>query len=205
MPRYPIEPKTRTELLNIATPDTANQPECLPYELYDTQPFVNTTTLNLQYFVAVNADKTLSNMEAAAALPDPQFFEIWFITVDYLFPTMTTVASVQGNANDIHILQHSIRGTLQLSISNKTVGLFPLNGVHSAGGPMGLDSGVVATSQQSGNNGVQDGGLWMAGQVILPPKVNFTVSINFAATSTLNTNNLNIQVGLIGVLHRRVL
>ena len=205
MPRYPITPKSRVDLLNIATPDTANQPECLPWELWDTQNFVNTTTLNLSYFVAVNADKTLSNMEAAAALPDPQFFEIWFVTVDYLFPTMTSAAAVTGNANDVHILQKSLRGSLSLSISNKTVGTFPLNAVHSVGGPMGLDSGVIATSQQSANNGVQDGGLWTAGQIILPPKVNFTVAISFAATGTLATNNLPIQVGLIGVLHRRVL
>ena len=205
MPRYPIEPKDRTTLLNVATPDTANQPECLPWELWDTQTFVNATTLSLSYFTAVNADKTLSNMDAAASLPDPQFFEIWFINVDYLFPTMTSVASVQGNANDIHILQQSLRGILTLTISNKTVGQFPLNMIHSAGGPMGLDSGVIATSQQIGNNGVQDGGLWCGGQIILPPKVNFTVAISFTSTGTLNTNNLGIQVGLQGVLHRRVL
>lgn len=207
MPRYPIVPKDRKTLLNIATPDTANQPEAIPHIAYDTQPFVNATTINLPYFTSLPAggDKTLSNMDAAGAFPDPQFMEVWFFTVDYLFPTMSSVAAVTGNLNDVHILNHSVRGILELSISNKITGQYPLTAVHSLGGPMGIDSGVVATSQQSAVNGVQDGGLWTGGQIIIPPKVNFTVTLRFSGVATLNTNNLNIRVAMTGVLHRRVL
>jgi len=206
MPRYLIKAKTRQRLLNLATPDSAGQPEALPWVLYDTQTFVNASTTQLQFFQTVQSDKTLGNMEGAGALPDPQFFEIWYITVDFLFPAVTTNAGVAGDMNDLLIFENAGRATIEISMSNKVTGPWPVRSAHASGGPIGtIASAVVTNTQNYSNNGPQDGGLWIGGQIVLPPKVNFAVTLRLAAVQTLNTNNLPICVGLHGVLHRRVL
>ena len=207
MPRYLIKAKTRQRLLDLATPDSSGQPEALPWALYDnSQNFVNASTTALQFFQVVQGDKTLGNMEGAGALPDPQFFEVWFLTVDYLFPAVTTAAAVTGNVNDIHILDNSVRGTIEVNMSNKVTGPWPIRAAHASGGPVGVISHNIATaSQQFGTNGVQDGGLWIGGQIILPPKVNFAVTLRWSGVATLATNNLPICVTMHGTLHRRVL
>ena len=38
MPRYPIVAKSRQTLLDLATPDSASQPEAVPQIFYDTRP-----------------------------------------------------------------------------------------------------------------------------------------------------------------------
>ena len=208
MPRWPIVAKRRQTLLDLATPDTAGQPEVVPAIYYDTQSYVSTTTTLLTFFAAVNADRTLSNMDASGAFPDPQFFEIWFIGIDYLFPAVSTSGAVAGNVNDLAVLLNANRGIFTLQLSNKNYGPFPQRLAHGLG-PVApgtqLFQNSNATSQQAAGNGVPDGGFWVSGQIVIPPKVNFAMLLQWGAVTAIAATPLNICVQLIGTLHRRVL
>lgn len=206
MPRFPIVPKQRNTLYNIATPESAAQPECIGWQLYDTQSLTSGTTTTLTYFGATQTDKTLCNMESAGQLPDPQFFEVWFMSAEFQFPAVSTNAAVGGNITDVLEVIYHQRATFELSLSNKTYGPWPLSAAHAVGGVTGYVSSTVATSsQQFGQNGVQDGGYWVGGQIVLPPKVGFAVTVRLAGVPTLSLTPLPIRFSLIGVLHRRVL
>jgi len=207
MPRFPIVPKRRQTLLDLATPDTAGQPEVIPATYYDTQAYTSASTTALTFFSAVNADRTLSNMDASGAFPDPQFFEIWFISIDFLFPAISTDAAALGNLDDLLKLTNQQRGTFTLQLSNKNYGPFPIRVAHGSGpvSQSSIESSTVVASHQAASNGVADGGFYVGGQIVIPPKVNFAVILNWAAAATLKTTPLNVCVQMMGVLHRRVL
>lgn len=209
MPRYPIVPKSRQTLLDLATPDTASQPEAVPQTFYDTQAYTSTTTVTQTFFQATNADRTLSNMDAAGQFPDPQFFEIYYIQFDFLFPAISTNAGVGGNLDDMTRLLNGGRGIFTLQLSNKNYGPWRIRSAHGAGpfmpGGMVNQNATAATTQQIGVNGFPDGGMWIGGQIVIPPKLNFSIVTTFAAAQTIATTPLNIRCSLVGTLHRRVL
>lgn len=208
MPRIKVVPYNRAQLDAMASPSTVRQPEAYPAEFYDTATFVNASTLALTFFQNTNADKTLSNMDAAASFPSPQYFIVHYLTVDYLFPTLSTAVTAAGNLDDLHRLMNGTgRGTFTLSISGKPYGPFRLRTAHSAGGPVGFGWGqapAAPNEQQYGHVGPHDGGYCFNGALVIPPTTNFAVVLNFGAVQTLNTNNLLIQVGLFGVIYRKV-
>ena len=76
MPKIRVVPRTKQQLVAMAVPESANQPEALPWYIYDTQVYVSGATVRLQFFQNVNVNKALSNVEGGGQLPDPQFFEI---------------------------------------------------------------------------------------------------------------------------------
>lgn len=206
MPRWPIVPKKRDTLYNIATPDSAAQPEAIGWALYDTQAITSTVTTTLVFYTATNADPTLSNMEGSGQLPDPQFFEIWYMGCELLFPGVSTDAATLGDIDDVLKIIYAQRATFEINLSNKKYGPWPLSFAHGNGGATGFISQTVATvSQQFGQNGVQDGGWWVGGQIVIPPKVGFNVTVRMAAAPTIKTTPLNARFSMIGTLHRRVL
>ena len=205
-PRFPVVPKRRDTLYNIATPESAAQPECLAWALYDTQSLTTAVTTTLTFFGATNTDQTLTNMESSGQLPDPQFFEVWFMGAEFQFPAVSTSAAVAGNLTDLLEVIYHQRATFELNLSNKKYGPWPLSMAHGNGGATGYVSSTVATSsQQFGQNGVEDGGYWVGGQIVLPPKVGFNVTVRLAGAATLTLTPLPIRFSLIGVLHHRVL
>lgn len=202
---------TAGQLAAAANPQAANQPEAMPWFLYDTQAVTSTVTTSLSFFTAVNADKTLSNMESSGQLPDPQYFIIHYVTCDILDPPIANAghaASALGPVNDIDVLLKTQRATFTFSMSNKQYGPFPLTLCHGTGGATGNGTATY-TAEASvwyGNNGiVGSGGFPFLGSLVIPPKVGFNVTVNFAAAPTITTSPLNVRLGLAGVLYRRVL
>ena len=208
-----VRPKTRAQLMAIANPESANQPEAIPWVLYDTQTYISGTTTQLRFFANTNADQTLSNMESAGQLPDPQWFEVHYVMLTSLAtPSASDVIAVgaAGAINDLELLLKAGRGTFQLNLSNKNYGPFPLTNLHASGGTTGEFSGgggTIATVDivQLANNGTFDGGWCVGGSIVFPPKVGWNWNVAWAAAQTLAAGNTLLRMELAGVLYRRVL
>lgn len=201
------------QLAAAANPALANQPEAIPWILYDTQTYTSGTTTTLSFFASTNNDKTLSNMESSGQLPDPQYLIVNYVTCDILVsPSVTTTAAVTGALNDIELLLKAARATFTLSMSNKNYGPFPLRACHPLGGATGIiaaegtETAAARNIFQAANSGIPgSGGFPFMGALVIPPKVGFGITVNFAAAQTLAGGNPNIQIGLAGILYRRVL
>ena len=207
--RIKIRPKTRAQLAMLANPESANQPEALPWVLYDTQSWVTAVTNSNTYFGTVQGDKTLGNMEGPGQLPDPQYFEIAYWGLDFLFAAVNTAApavTISPQADLISFL-FTNRGTFEFNISNKRIGPFPMSFFHASGGPTGYGWTNSATTGrfEYANNGIFDGGFCVENAIIIPPKLGFDVTLRTAAAVTLGVTPLNVRAWMAGVLHRRVL
>jgi hypothetical protein len=201
-----VERLTRRQLDAMANPELAGEPEALPWVLYDTQLLTSGTTTTMTFFQTVQADKTLSNMESQGQLPDPQYFRVFGIGCDILAPPTFLANVITGAINDIEVILKTQRGIFTLQQSNKGYGPFPLTFLHGSGGATGAIAASYTAPQnfQQANNGIFDGGFPVAGSYVIPPKVGFSVRLDFAAAPTLS-GNIQIRVWLFGVLYRRVL
>lgn len=199
--RVPVKPKSLAQLRLQSNPQAVEggQSEALRWTLYDTQTYVSTATRQLRYFQTTNQDLSLSNMEAPASLPNPQYFEIFYFGADVLLPAAVTAWE------DMIALILTGRPTFTFSISNKTYGPFPLSYFHASGGVTGFGyTTVAATGTEYANNGTFDGGYCVDGAITIPPVTNFSVTLDWPAALTLAADTL-IRVNMDGVLHRKVL
>lgn len=201
---------TAAQLAAAASPSSAGQPEALPWFLYDTQLITSAATTEASFFQTVQVDKTMGNMESAGQLPDPQYFIIHYVTCDILDPPIANAghaATALGPVNDIDVLLKTQRATFTFNMSNKTYGPFPLTLCHGTGGATGNGTATY-TAEASiwyGNNGIiGSGGFPFLGSLVIPPKVGFSINVKFAAAPTLS-GNINMRIGMAGVLYRRVL
>lgn len=207
--RFPVKPKPRAQLAAMANPELANQPEALPWVLYDTQAWTTAVTASQQYFLTQQGDKTLGNMEGPGQLPDPQYFEIWYWGIDFLFAAVNAAApavTISPQADLVNALWVN-RMTWLFAISNKNIGPFPATFMHASGGPTGFGWSNSATTArfEYANNGLFDGGYCVADAIVIPPKLGFVVTLATFAALTLGVSPLNIRAWQAGVLHRRVL
>ncbi len=208
MARMRVVARTRPALARAANPQSAKEPEALPWVLFDTQSWTTAVDATKTYFTAVQNDKTLGNMEGPGQLPDPQYYEIHYIGCDFLLQEQfQAAAAATGPITDILQFLFAQRGIFTFNISNKRVGPFPLSFLHASGGATGYVSTNSATTGkvEFANNGIFDGGFCVGGALLIPPKVSFDVTVQLAAAPTLNTSPLNVRVWLAGALYRRVL
>lgn len=204
-------PRTRAELEALVNPDRANQPEVVPWQLYDTQSVATGNTGPFTFFVAQNNDKTLSNMEGPGQLPDPQYFEVFYVACDILqIPTLTDGTSVNAAAANVENILKTCRATFTLNIANKRYGPFSLTMAHSTGGATGFGYAEGATAAGATvavvNNGIPgSGGFPFSGAVVIPPKNGFDVTVALGTATTLVSGPVNVRMSLVGNLYRRVL
>jgi hypothetical protein len=206
LPWLPI--LTSAQLMAASNPVNAGQPEAIPWFLYSTKTYTDNSTTRLTFFDSVENDKTLSNMETAGALPDPQFMIVHYVTCDILREPTTAAGGVDGAINDIELLLKATgRAIFTFKMSNKDYGPFPLTLCHSTGGATGVVAGTFTAEEQiqQANNGIPgSGGFPFGGALVIPPKVGFSVVLEVAAAVNL-TADVRIRMGLAGVLYRRVL
>jgi hypothetical protein len=204
--------QTRAELERNANPASAGQNEALPWFLYDTQDIVTAVTTPLTFFAGTQSDPSLGNMKSAGQLPDPQYFIVHYVTCDLLVkPTLGITAAVTGGLSDIAEIIKTSRANFTINLSDKLYGQFPLSLCHSTGGETG---GIMAMNNtaaptinnlQWGNNGNPgSGGFPIGGALVIPPKVGFSLVVNFGTAPTLSAT-VKCRMGLAGVLYRRVL
>lgn len=207
MPKIRVVPRTKQQLVAMAVPESANQPEALPWYIYDTQTYVSGTTVRLQFFQNVNVNKALSNVEGGGQFPDPQFFEIHYFALDIKQQVQSLGAlTAAGPLDDVQQLVLNSGGYFKFEQSNKIYGPFPLTVLHCTGGVTGFGWGtfVAPQSKEYANNGVMDGGMCVAGAVVIPPKVNYSITMEWPTALTL-TGDTALRMSMFGVLHRRVL
>jgi len=200
-------PKAAVEA--AATPSSGHAQESIWHQLYDTQTYVSAATTRLVFFNAANADRTLTNMEQAGALPRPQSLQLHNICCDLLSltPVSTAAGGIAGVLNDMALLllASASRPTFTLSISQKSYGPYSLTLLHGTGGPAGFGWGTFTAEESIQYSRNDPGPGWnYFGRVIIPEQVNFNLEMNWAAAQTL-TGDTRVRCSLFGVLNRRVL
>jgi hypothetical protein len=212
--RFPIRAYTRAQLEMLSKPAGANQPEALPHVLFDTHQYLTGATLRLVFFQTVVADKTLSNMEAAGQLPDPQYFQIYNVGVDIMLDVSEDKlgsGSLLSAADDVQLLTIFSHPTLTLTVAGKRlISGVPLSHFHCSGGVKGFTDGTWTAAAVSVNylawglNSHPDGGWHTDGTLFIPPKQAFDVVIEWAGVVATCASPL-IRVWMAGVWSRRVL
>lgn len=199
--RQPPEP---IALWQQQSTPTSQEPEVVPYVFYDTQQYPAAGLAGgLNYFANVNADSTLSNMQTAGSLPNPQWFKVFKVFVDILgVPTAAGLADARGPVNDIELITKSARATLTFTMANKTYGPWPLTFFGSSGGlqnpvAVTLAAGAIYTAGSLRDNG----GFPINGSVIIPPQVNFGWTLNGVNTIAISAAT-QIRVSMAGLLAR---
>lgn len=207
------QPVLKTDELKAqANPSSAGVNEATPWFLYDTQDIATAVTTQVNFFTGVQADRSLGNLVSAGQLPDPQYFIVHYVTCDLLVkPTLGVTAAVTGALSDVEEILKAGRANWTLNISDKLYGPFPLTLCHATGGGTG---GIMAMNNtaaptinnlQWANNGLPgSGGFPFLGSLVIPPKVGFSLALNFGAAPTLSAT-VKARMGLAGVLYRRVL
>lgn len=210
--RHPVQSKTMAQLARQANPQAVagGQSEALPWILYDTQPVTTGVTVQLTFFGATVADRTLSNMPAGGQLPDPQFFEVYYFGFDVLQPVTSTATGVTGAWDNVQnlVMDQAQRPTWEFTISDKRIGPFPLSFCHTSGGVTGFgfnEAAAGTVKSEYANNAIPDGGFCAAGAITIPPKVSFDVVVNYAAAPVIIGGPIQCRFWMAGTLHRRVL
>lgn len=220
MPKIAIQvAQSYDALVKAVNPLTGNAPESVPWWFYDTQLYTSAATVSSVFFAAPQASRDLGNLPTGGALPDPNFFAIHYLNVDFMqnaagtpYTTTAGIGAAVTNAgalNDVGSLLLSGRGRITLTISDKAYGPWPL----SVTGGTGAALGFLAIAGLSGAGNAQrsdfgynalTGGAYIGGKVIIPPKVGFQVQLDWPAALTL-TGNYQVRVTMYGVYYRRVL
>jgi hypothetical protein len=205
-------PYDSQQLYDLSNPQQANQPEVVPWQLFDTQSLATATSAPLVFFQTINADKTMSNMEGPGQLPDPQHLIVHYVALDILqVPTATVLANEPNGAlANVENILKTCRATFEFNMSNKRYGPFSATMCHSTGGATfaGYGYGTAANGTSSGvvNNGIPGtGGYPFSGALVVPPKIGFDVTIRFGANVTLAPTPVLLRISLVGALYRRVL
>jgi hypothetical protein len=211
---FKVEAKPRAVLEVQAKPESANQPEAVPWILWDTQLFTTASTTSLTYYQTVQSNKSLGNMEGPGQLPEPQYFEVVRIGADIQTPpSVASGATANDGAllNVYHLLfgdaytTGAEQGIWTFKMSSKEQGPFPLSFLHASGGPTGYGWGTATNSFNYANNGIIGGGWPVNKSITIPPKINFSMVLTWGGTIAVTGGPIPIRIWMAGVLHRRVL
>lgn len=194
-------------LASQTRPTDTRLPEAMPYVLYDTQTYPAAGIAHLDFFQAVQGDKTLGNIEVAGTLAAPQFFDIWSIKLDILSTPSATIAdTAAGIVNDAELILKAARATWTITLASKTLGPIPAtylgaSGIIRAGFDTGRAAAAGAIIQQLG--GIDNGGFPINGAVTLPPAQRFGFGMDFVPAQAVSGNTL-LRVSFHGILYRKV-
>lgn len=203
-------PKAYETLVQLSRPQRADQPEALPWVMYDTQQYAAAGSATLTYYSSTAAsltDPTLSNF-ANGTLETFQFFEFHREFLSFLAAlSVTTTAAVTGAANDVDLLHKAARGTRTLSIGQKSQGPFPIDYFGRPGGAefaVAMEGTETAPARNilQGGTTVMNGGFPHGGAYVLPPQSKMTITLGF--NSTAINAAMNIRHSVLGIFHRRV-
>lgn len=212
--QHPNKVKTLAELSAGITPLIPGQPERIPWTWYDTQTYTSGTTVVLDFFQSVNADKNLSNMVAAGQIPNPQFFDLYQASVSYLIPiTSSGLVAAPTATGAITDVRNLCNGAVLFQVANKDYFQGSQFMLPCGGGPevalasTGTFAAPNIAQHQFANNGIPDlrnrYSFW--GDITLPPTQNFLWRLTWSAALTLLAGNSAIRVWMDGYLYRRVL
>lgn len=182
--------------------------EVIPDQLYDVQTYVDNTSTELNYFNAVRANKSISNMTQPSVLPNPESFLIQAIRIKFNNQVETVDQAASGAAlpsftNDIVLLQNT--GRFTLTIGHKQYGPWKLWPMPAGSGVMGFmaAAGAEAAGQVSMYANTF-GKLWgMFPHLMIAPLQNFQVDLNWPAAVNLSAN-LDVEIMFDGQRARAI-
>jgi hypothetical protein len=203
-------PKAYATLVALSRPQRADQPEALPWVMYDTIAYAAAGSTSLVLYSSTAAsltDPTLSNFPTGT-LETFQFFEYHREFLSILAAlSLTTTAAVTGAANDVDILHKAARGVRTIAIGQKSYGPFPIDyfgrpgGASFAGTSEGTETAPARNIIQAGET-VMNGGFPHLGSYVLAPQTKMTVTLTF--NSTAISAQTNLRHSILGIFHRRV-
>jgi hypothetical protein len=188
-----------------------NQKEVIGWPLYDTVTYVSAATLSLELFTAMRANKSLSNMEAAGALPAPKAFLVRAPKFYVKQRPRSVAAAAATNPNTgvtDNLVQLVNDGVFRLIVGSKEYGYVPLWQLCSGGGVMpamtqgGAGTGLIDYATL----GVPDcRNVWsLSKPVLIESQVNFKVELYWSTVVTLAGGNVDLQVVLDGDMIRAI-
>lgn len=184
--------------------------EVIPFVLYDTQTYVDNTTVILPYFTSVPANESVSNVNPPAILPNPESFLIknifWMVpnqleTIDQ----GAAAANLPSQFNDIVLLANT--GILKLFIGDKPYGPWPLYRLPCSTYPKltGLAAAGAEAANLISGYGNTDGPQYpVLPPLLIAPTQKFRVSLEWPAGAVDLAANRSIKVGLDGQKSRGV-
>lgn len=203
--RIPVFGKSYEQVAAAAYPQVAGQPEAVPWIFYDSETYVDASTTTLTFFQTTKNDRSLSNMEVAGSIPNPQAFQLYYTGLDVLRAPTTAAGGVAGAIDDIHRLVLTGRPRFTLILSDKNYGPFPLSFLHASGGAIGFGWGTFTAEEsiQYANNGVFDGGFCWDGSIIIPPSTGFRWVVEWPSAVDI-TADVVLRLWIGGALFRAV-
>lgn len=203
MLKFPVRPLNYPEVKALSEPAAVGQPEVIPWVYYDTQDFASNWT-RVSYFAVPQNDPTLGNIEQGGTMPADTYFQVFSINVDFLVSSVQNAAT-PTQVNDLLQIMNGARATLQFTIANKNYGPIPLSFCHSSGGiraTLMASEAALAGIFNYGQNYDADGGWWVDGAVILPPRQSFSVTVLGVAAALTATRS--VRLSMAGVKYRSV-
>lgn len=200
-----FQPYSFEQLRNMTTPgfNPGGNAEMYAYTLFDSGQVANGATV-ARYFTQQRAG-ILTNLPTPGQLPDPQFFQIGSIHVTPV--VVTTGAADPQQWNDMDELVRAARGTLTLSIQNKTYGPWPIAQAQGLGGVTGFGvslSDATGEGLLQANNGIPGGsGIEIDGTLTLTPKAQFEIVLNWDRALVLSATTY-VQVAMKGALYQAI-
>jgi hypothetical protein len=184
--------------------------ESYPHIIYDRQTYAQAGQASVSFFSTLSNDPTITNMEAAGQFPSPQWFQPFGIMVTPMAAGPSNITpgasgtNLTGIQNDWDLLTKTQRAVLSLSIAKKQYGPWPVLALHGTGGAMGFFTNSTASlTAQQVQNGWPDGGFGPQGEIVIPPNVGWSVTIQLAAAQAVTVATL-IEVAIVGRLYRAV-
>lgn len=205
MLRFPVKALTKAQLEDLAKPRAVQggTSEAIPFVFFDTDTYVSTATTELTFFQQTRANRQLSNLSPAGALPTPQYFQVYGMMFDVLIPA-AAASTPQFDTQQL-LFGSGLAGTgaptFNFTYSDKSYGPVPLSCLHGTGGVTGFSTAAAAV--EYGNNSIPDGGWYTDGAICLAPNEAFWATITWPVALTL-TADISVRVALAGVLHRKV-
>lgn len=205
--RVPVQARTLEQLREITTPAPVigGNMEVFRDPLYDTQTYVAAGSALLNFFVNPNADLSLSNLEQGGTVPDPEYFQLWYVRVVPLL-TDSEAAAPTAWRDMLNIMQQG-RPILTLSVMSKPYGPWHVFNMGAKGPDLvgysdGAGAGVV--SHEAGAGGPDsNGGFCLDGAIWLLPKASFRCSIRWGNPLAVAADTL-IRVELDAVHYRAI-
>lgn len=205
MIQHPVVPMTRQELENRSVPGAVPGGNLEVYAdmIYDTALYTSAATTQIEFFTTTRANRQLSNLSPAGALPSPQFFLLYGIHIDYgVDPAPTAWQDVwQLMYGAAAVVALTGMPTARFIYADKEYGPWPLSALHGTGALTGFGT---ANNLNYANPAMPDGGLFQGGGLLLSPNQNFRLVLEWAAPVTLNRGNTQIRVTLSGSKYRAI-
>lgn len=206
--QFRVVAMSNDEINALSLPQQTDQPEAIPYVLYDTLTYLAAgTTASLKFFQQNIGDPTITNVQGGS-LPQGQNFRIARMLCDIqAIPQAVAghTALAAGALNDVAKILKVARGIFNLHLSQKEYGPIPLSFAHASGGETGFGWGTFTAEAglSYANNGTFDGGFPTDNSLFIKTKVAFDVTLGFNPTAI--SADTPIRFNLAGTLYRYVL